>query len=167
MLSNEVCRNYISPVGLFFNAIFRLTDLSSDAFEFLSLKLGETGSAERALSAFRVFQLCFSSNCFGDLYLWCEGWFLEVEPPTVDPPPLLPPHRAVAPTPVARIPPRQPPPPARWSVARIPPHHPPPPPAAPLVQIPPVATDEQPIGKNPQFYEFLFKLFEIFESIQP
>ena len=39
LLSNEVCSNYISPVGLFY-AIFRLTDFSSDAFVFLSSKTG-------------------------------------------------------------------------------------------------------------------------------
>ena len=37
--SNEVCSNYISPVGLFY-AIFRLTDLSSDAYDFSSSKTG-------------------------------------------------------------------------------------------------------------------------------
>ena len=44
----------------------------------------KTGSAQRALSALRAFQLCFSSNYFVDLKLWCE------DTPTVDPP-LLPP----------------------------------------------------------------------------
>ena len=39
MLSNEVCSNYISPVGLFL-AIFRLTDFLSDAFDFSSSKTG-------------------------------------------------------------------------------------------------------------------------------
>ena len=58
----------ILVLSVFFSAIFRLTDFSSDAaFEFLSSK---TGSAHRALSALRAFQLCFNSNCFGDL--WCE-----------------------------------------------------------------------------------------------
>ena len=81
----------ILVMSVFFNAIFRLPDFSSDAFDFSSSKTGQTGSAQRALSALRAFQLCFSSSCFGDLYLWCEGRFLEVEtrPP---PPPVLTPH---------------------------------------------------------------------------
>ena len=33
LLSNKILSNYISPVGLF-HAIFRLTDSSSDAFDF-------------------------------------------------------------------------------------------------------------------------------------
>ena len=87
LLSNEVCSNYISPVGLFY-AIFRLTDFSSDAFDFSSTKTGYIGSVQRALSALGAFQLCFSSDCFRDLYLWCEGRFLEVkDTPAVDPPP--------------------------------------------------------------------------------
>ena len=61
LLSNEVCSNYISPVGLFY-ALFRLTDFSSDAFDFSSSKTGYTGSAQRALSALRAFQLCLSST---------------------------------------------------------------------------------------------------------
>ena len=39
LLSNEVCSNYISPVVLF-NAIFCLSDCSSDAFDFSSSKTG-------------------------------------------------------------------------------------------------------------------------------
>ena len=66
----------ILALSVFFYAIFRFTDFSSDAFDFSSSK---TGGAQRALSALRAFQLCLSSNCFGDLYLWCEGRFLEVE----------------------------------------------------------------------------------------
>ena len=53
-----------SPVGVFY-AIFRLTDFSSDPFDFLSEKQDK--------------QAALSSTCFGDLYLWCEGRFLEVE----------------------------------------------------------------------------------------
>ena len=48
----------------FFNAIFRLTDFSSDAFDFSSSKTGSTGSAQRALSALRAFQLCFTAQTF-------------------------------------------------------------------------------------------------------
>ena len=36
----RVFSNYISPVGLFFNAIFRLTDFSSDPFDFSSSVTG-------------------------------------------------------------------------------------------------------------------------------
>ena len=54
-----------------FYVIFRLTEISSDAFDFLSSKTGSTGNAQRALNALRAFQLCFGSNCFGDLCLWC------------------------------------------------------------------------------------------------
>ena len=43
---------YISPVGLFY-AIFRLTDFSSEPFDFSSLTMGSTGSAQRALSFIR------------------------------------------------------------------------------------------------------------------
>ena len=39
MFSNEVCSDYISSNGLFY-VIFRLTYFSSDAFKFLSLKMG-------------------------------------------------------------------------------------------------------------------------------
>ena len=74
-----------------------LCDFSSDAFDFSSSKTEETGSAQRALSAHRVFQLCLSSNWFGDLLLWRKGRFLQVEdthhncwPPLLTPPP---PHR--------------------------------------------------------------------------
>ena len=118
---------YISPVGLFFNAIFRLTDFSSDAFDFSSSKTGSTVSAQQALSSHRAFRLCFSSNCFGDLYLWLEGQFLEVEDPsTVDPHPLT-----IAPLPRALLPPTPLLPPSALG------EHPPPP-LSPFV-----ATDEQ------------------------
>ena len=130
-------------------AIFRLIDFSSEPFDFSSLKTGLTGSAQRALSGFRVFQLCFSSNCFGDiyLYLWCEGWFLEVgDTSSVDsPPPLLPhtPHRAHAPPP----PQCAPPPP------NLPPMHTPPP-------TPWLATEKQPLAKNANLYFAIF--FQVF-----
>ena len=86
-IANEVCSNYISPVVFFmrFSAcpIFRLTLLT-----FRPQKRDrQTGSAQRALCAHRAFQLCFSSNCFGELYLylWCEWRFLELEDtPTVE-----------------------------------------------------------------------------------
>ena len=55
LLANEVSSNYISPVGLL-DASFCLTD-SSDPFDFSLLKTGLTGSAQRALSALKVFQL--------------------------------------------------------------------------------------------------------------
>ena len=80
-----------------------------DAFDFSSSKTGETGSAQRAISALRAFQLYLSSNCSGDLYLCCEGRFLEVyDTPTVNPPsPRRCPHPTVAPPP----PPKKAPPP--------------------------------------------------------
>ena len=136
----------ILVLSVFFYAIFCLTDFSSDAFDFSSSKTGWTGSAQRALSALRAFQLCFSSNCFGDLYLWCEGRFLKVEDtPSVDPPycPTRPPTRCFPPP--QCCPPISPwcnsPPPLSW-----------------------LATDEQPLAKNANLYFFaiFFKLFEHF-----
>ena len=52
----------ILVLSVFFNAIFRLTDFSSDSFDFSSSKTGYTGSAQWALSAVRAFQLCLSST---------------------------------------------------------------------------------------------------------
>ena len=116
----------ILVLSVFFYAIFRLTNFSSDAFDFSSSKTGLTGSAQRALCALRAFQVCFSSNCLGDLYLylWCEGRFLEVDtpPPFVDPPPPLlvpppPPPTALLPPPnqcFPHQPPVYPPPPPPW-----------------------------------------------------
>ena len=118
---------------VFFNAIFRLTDFSSDPFDFLSSK---TGSAQRALSALRASQLFFSSNCFGDL--WCEGRFLEVEnTPTVDPPLLHNPPRTVSTllTPLLPIP-------------------------SPVT--PWLATDGQPLAKNTQLYTNFHNFFQAF-----
>ena len=92
----------ILVLSVFFYAIFRLTDFASDAFDFSSSKMGWTCSAQRALRAHRAFRLWFSWNGFGDLYLWREGRFLEVEDtPTVDPPllptPALPPAALLPP----------------------------------------------------------------------
>ena len=56
LLSKDVSSNYISPVGLF-DAVFRLTDISSDPFLLSVSKARETGSAQRALSALRAFQI--------------------------------------------------------------------------------------------------------------
>ena len=53
MLSNED----ISPVGLFY-AIFRLTDFSSEAFDFSSTVKRD----QRTLSTFRAFHFCFSQS---------------------------------------------------------------------------------------------------------
>ena len=141
----------ILVLSVLFYAIFRLTDFSSDAFDFSSSKTGQTGSAQRALSFLRAFQLlCFSSNCFGYLYLWCEGRFLEVEDtPTVEPPP----PNWPSPPPTALLP-------FHPSVALpICPRYTPPPPHPPWL-----ATDEQPLAKNANlhFLQFFFKLFEIF-----
>ena len=94
-----------------FVAIIVLSDFFMQVFDrfivwyFSSSKMGQMGSGQLDLSGLRAFQLCFSSNCFGDLYLWCGGRFLEVEdtqPPLLTPaqycPPHPPPHRDVAPT---------------------------------------------------------------------
>ena len=131
----------ILVLSVFFKAIFRLTNFSSDDFDFSSPKTGQTGSAQQALSALRAFQLCFSSNCFGDLYLWCEGRFLEIEdtpPPLFTPPLLTPPpspHRRCCPTPL---------------------------PFSPHCTPTPMATDEQPIAKNTQFYTNFRNFFQAF-----
>ena len=108
MLSHEVCSNYISHVGLF-NAIFRLTDFSSDPFDFSSSKNGEAGSAQQALSALRAFQLtslqvCDSQKPFCRLILmvwWAvlRGWLPPHktlpphQPPLTSPPIPTPAHR--------------------------------------------------------------------------
>ena len=95
-------------MSVFFNAIFRLTDFAFDTFDFSYSKTGKTGSAQWALSVLRAFQLCFR-----DLYLWCEGRFLEVEDtPTVDPPPPTTapsPTNALLPHPTVAQPPPPPP----------------------------------------------------------
>ena len=94
----------ILNLSVFFNAIFRLTDFSFDTFDFSYSKTGKTGSAQWALSVLRAFQLCFR-----DLYLCCEGRFLEVEDtPNFAPPPPPPPRNALLPPPL--LPPQQPPP---------------------------------------------------------
>ena len=36
----QVCSNYINPVKIFFNAIFRLTDFLSDPFDFSPSETG-------------------------------------------------------------------------------------------------------------------------------
>ena len=45
MLSNEVCSNYINPLGLLY-AIFCLTDFSSDLLEVSSTEMRCRGSAQ-------------------------------------------------------------------------------------------------------------------------
>ena len=68
-----------------FYAIFRLPIFRLTLLTFRPQKLDKQVAA---LSALRAFQLCFSSNCFRDLYLWCEGRLLEVEDtPLLTPPP--------------------------------------------------------------------------------
>ena len=117
--------------------IFRLTLLT-----FRPKKQDKQGSAQRALSALRAFQFCFSPNCFGDLTVDK----LLTLPTTAPTPPLLPPtppHRAVAPTPLL-----------------------PPPYQPPIVPPPPVATFEQPIAKNTQFYTH-FENFCPLRSVSP
>ena len=59
----------ILVLSVFFIAIFRLTNFSSDAFDFSSSETVYIGSAKPAVSALRALKLCFTSNCFGDLYL--------------------------------------------------------------------------------------------------
>ena len=80
---------------------FFLTYFSSESLVFSSQQTGSTGSAQWALSARGAFQLCFSSNCSRDLYLWGEGRFSEVEDPsTVDPHPTVAPlisHQCIRP----------------------------------------------------------------------
>ena len=39
------------------------------------------------LSSLQVFDYSINRNCFGDLNVWCEGRFLEVDHPTPPPPP--------------------------------------------------------------------------------
>ena len=63
-----------------FYAIFRLTDILSDPFDFWSPEPFSSLVSKYAIHR----------NCFGDLYLWCRGWFLEVDPP---PPPPFAPHQ--------------------------------------------------------------------------
>ena len=121
----------------------------------------------------------FSSNCFGDLCLWCEGRLLEVEhTPTLDPPTIARPPTALLPTPFPISPPVYPPPPWLRSNNRLLKRHPhysptallpPPPPHCCPSLLPahhsPVATDEQPISKNTQFYTN-FCNFENFVSFR-
>ena len=91
-----------------------------------------------------------SAQTFGDLYLWCEGRFLEVkDTPAVDPPHHYcpPPHCCPAPpSPSARSP--------SCSALRTPP--PPPPPS--------VITFEQQIAKNTQFYTNFHNFFKLLKT---
>ena len=79
------------------------------------------------------------------MYLWCEGWFLEVEDtPTLDPALL-----------------RPPPPPRCCPHCYQPPSSPSAPRSTPPLS---VATDEQPFAKNTQFYTNFHIFFKFFEN---
>ena len=60
-----------------FSAIFRLTDVFSDPFDFSSLE-----PVSPLVSKYAI-----RRNCFGDLYLCCEGRFIEDD---LTPPPTAP-----------------------------------------------------------------------------
>ena len=107
----------------------------------------QTGSAQRALSDLRVSQLCFSSNCFGDLflYLWCEGLKRGWRHPHCWPPPLLPPPPTALLRPFPLLPP--------------------PFPSAPWWTHPTEATFEWPLAKNTQFYTNFHIFFKLSENL--
>ena len=89
---------YISPVCLFYG-IFRVANFSSDPFDFRLRKRDNEAAPslqQLLLEPFTpiVFTCSINRKCFGDLYLWCEGRFFEIDPA---------PHSPTAPTPVPPI----------------------------------------------------------------
>ena len=79
-----LCSRYVNTVCLFY-ANFCLADFSSDSFEFCLQKLYKKlapSLPKFSLEPFSplVFKYAINRNCFGDLCLWCEGRFLEIDP---------------------------------------------------------------------------------------
>ena len=137
---NEKIR--VQKKSVLFYAIFRLTYFSFNPFDFSSSKTAQIGSAQWALSALSTFQLKLFWKLI--LMVWREvlrGW----RHPQCWPPPTIAPHRAVAPHPLFPTPP--------------------PVPSATRCTSPPptrVATDEQPIAKNTQFFHNFHNFFQVF-----
>ena len=88
ILSEAIGSKYIYPVCLFY-AIFRWPNFC-DPFDFRLQKRDKNLAPSLhkvLLEPFSpmIVMYAINRNCFGDLYLWCEGWFLEIDrtpPPT-------------------------------------------------------------------------------------
>ena len=117
--------------------------LFKSATNFEHIFLQSFSTIQRSLSALRAFQLCFSSNCFGDLYLWSEGLLLEAEDPSTVYP--LPHNFSTS----ARCYP-----PPNCCSSPVPPHL--------LPGASPVANFEKPIAENTQFYTNFHNFFQTF-----